>query len=265
MRTVITHFYNEEYMLPWWLRHHTRLFDHGILINYASTDNSVAICRELAPHWQVVDSFNEKFDALLVDFEVMHYERQISGWKIALNVSEFLWAVDIVRLEQAAEATNFQGVVIPAAVMVDVHPEQLPRHDIDLITQKYHGILERELDFSKVRLPGYPGPLRARLYHRAPIGGYLAGRHQTQLPQVGFVQEGIHVLWYAYSPWNETYIQRKLSFAPKIPLTDRQVGRGAQHLSNRSELQKQHQSLLPYTKKLPFLRTCSHSPQTGQS
>ena len=43
--TVISHFYNEEYLLPWWLAHHTKLFDHGILINKGSTDRSVEICK----------------------------------------------------------------------------------------------------------------------------------------------------------------------------------------------------------------------------
>ena len=47
MRLVISHFFDEEFMLPWWLRHHRELFDHGILIDYASTDRSVEICREL--------------------------------------------------------------------------------------------------------------------------------------------------------------------------------------------------------------------------
>ena len=42
-------FYNEEYLLPWWLMHHTKIFDHGILINRGSTDRSVEICKLLAP------------------------------------------------------------------------------------------------------------------------------------------------------------------------------------------------------------------------
>ena len=47
--TIIGTFYNEEYLLPYWLKHHTRLFDHGILINWGSTDNSVEIIKRYAP------------------------------------------------------------------------------------------------------------------------------------------------------------------------------------------------------------------------
>ena len=35
-KTVIAHFYNEEFMMEWWLKHHLNLFDHGILINHKS-------------------------------------------------------------------------------------------------------------------------------------------------------------------------------------------------------------------------------------
>ena len=59
-RTVISHFYNEEYLLPWWLMHHTKIFDHGILINRGSTDRSVEICKLFAPtgKYEIQDSLN---------------------------------------------------------------------------------------------------------------------------------------------------------------------------------------------------------------
>ena len=60
------------------------------MINYKSTDRSVEIINEICPEWQVVDSVNPEFSAAEVDDEVMYYEEQIPGWKIALNVTEFL-------------------------------------------------------------------------------------------------------------------------------------------------------------------------------
>jgi len=95
MKTVITHFYNEEYLLPRWLEHHKKIFDFGVLIDYGSTDNSRAICHEICPHWQVFQSAYGYFDAIDCDKEVMFYERQIQGWRIALNTTEFLMTKDI--------------------------------------------------------------------------------------------------------------------------------------------------------------------------
>ena len=34
--TIIAHFFNEEYLLPWWLNHHKKIFDYGILFDYSS-------------------------------------------------------------------------------------------------------------------------------------------------------------------------------------------------------------------------------------
>lgn len=90
MKTVITHFYNEEYLLPWWLEHHKKHFDYGVLIDYHSTDRSVEICKEICPHWQVVTSIHTQFDAAACDYEIMFYESQIPDWKIALTTTEFL-------------------------------------------------------------------------------------------------------------------------------------------------------------------------------
>ena len=33
MKVLISHFFNEEYMLPWWLKHHREIFDHGVLMH----------------------------------------------------------------------------------------------------------------------------------------------------------------------------------------------------------------------------------------
>ena len=87
--TVIAQFYNEEYLLPWWLRHHTHYFSHGILINRNSTDRSVDICRQLAPHWELRNARVNIFDAAENDQEIMEVESGVSGWKIVLNITEF--------------------------------------------------------------------------------------------------------------------------------------------------------------------------------
>jgi len=36
---LFSHIYNEEYLLPFWLKHHKKIFDHGVIIDNFSTDN----------------------------------------------------------------------------------------------------------------------------------------------------------------------------------------------------------------------------------
>ena len=116
MKTIITHFFNEEYLLPHWLNHHKKYFNHGILIDYDSTDESVNIIKEICPDWQIIKSKNEMFDAKKCDDEVMEIEQNISGFRICLNVTEFL----IGNYKIVDEENNFNRYfLIPSYVMVD--------------------------------------------------------------------------------------------------------------------------------------------------
>ena len=72
MRTVICHFYNESYLLPWWLDHHKKIFNHGIMINHRSSDSSVDIIKTITPQWDIVDTLLSEFDAFMTDLEVMN-------------------------------------------------------------------------------------------------------------------------------------------------------------------------------------------------
>jgi hypothetical protein len=90
MRTVICHFYNEEYLLPWWLDHHRTIFDHGIMIDYRSTDSSREIIRAVCPTWVIHTTRNRFFESAAIDREVEDYEATVSGWRITMNVTEFL-------------------------------------------------------------------------------------------------------------------------------------------------------------------------------
>ncbi|HRK18601.1 MAG TPA: glycosyltransferase family 2 protein [Hyphomicrobiaceae bacterium] len=237
-RVLISHFYNEAYLLPWWLRHHLAIFDHGVLIDYGSTDESVAICRDLAPGWEVVRSENEHFSAIMCDFEVMKHEQRFSDcWKIALNTTEFLVAPQLDKMERIVSENDLTGVRIPGAIMVDAAPEVLPDPGRALVEQKASGIWEAEFDFKKHAIPGLQFPTRSRLYHRYSIGSYLPGRHATNLPGLcNGAPELAAIWWYGYSPWNEHFKRRKLGIAPRRDQFDRKHGFGVQHEARASEL-----------------------------
>ncbi len=36
---LFSHIKNEEDLLPQWLNHHKHMFDHGVIIDFGSTDN----------------------------------------------------------------------------------------------------------------------------------------------------------------------------------------------------------------------------------
>lgn len=233
MTTVISHFYNEEYLLPWWLDHHTRLFDHGILVDYNSTDRSVQICRQMAPNWEVRPSKNPYFSAIDCDREVMEIERECAGWKMILNTTEFFCCPNMSGFLRGFESSNVLGAFVRAVVMVD-RPETAampldPRKP--LIVQRHEGFFEDE-----ILLDYIPWAARSRLIHCYDDGAYVVGRHASS--HVGLTQHppGALVLWFGFAPWTPATRARKLQIQSRIPEADKQLLYGFQHLVDGDQL-----------------------------
>lgn len=143
MKTVVCHFYNEEFLLPWWLKHHKAIFDHGIMINYASTDRSVAIIKEICPNWSIIDSRNADFSKPTdIDQEVMDIEKLLDGWRICLNVTEFLYG-NTDHLKDYTENPNPTQYSIGNYVFVDMEDPERVQTILDpkypLWKQRYWG------------------------------------------------------------------------------------------------------------------------------
>jgi len=261
-KTVITHFFNEERMLRWWLPHHIKLFEDGILINHHSTDASVDVCKSLAPHWKVVNSRLDEFGAVENDAEVMKYEEKIDGWKMVLNATEFLVCNPAIldRILKDMRRKDQRCLKTCGVVMVDTHPEQAASTDKPLVHQKHHGYVEEEVVYSgkplgRLRMQLYKWQLRAglrqrtaglrnRIMHSYETGAYSPGRHYTT-HSVDINAESIFTFWYGFSPWDSEMIARKQQFEQRIPQEDRKYGRGAQHLWNLAKLQEVYRSNIP--------------------
>jgi hypothetical protein len=227
--TVICHFRNEEVYLPYWLAHHTRLFDHGILLDYGSTDRSAAIIRELAPHWEVRPSRNREFHSLAIDAEIMDVERGVPGWKMCLNVTEFVLHHDLHEYldEFAALHPGAAGVVTTGFILQD-RPEQLgvPLTAAPLWEQRHFGCPEPD--------PGDGGLVgRGRLLHRAPDGRYGPGRHSNGVSDLR--EPPLYLFWYGWCPL-ALKVQRNCDTAPRVPESDRRRGWGRHHLLGEAEL-----------------------------
>ncbi|MEP2030546.1 MAG: glycosyltransferase family 2 protein [Paracoccaceae bacterium] len=252
MKLVISHFFNEEYLLPWWLKHHRELFDHGVLIDYHSTDRSIDICRELVPDWEIISSENKLFSALDCDFEVMKHEARFPDtWKIALNTTEFLVGDQLEEVIARAEAEKTLGISIPGTAMIDNNPDAKLDTNIPLVAQKYHGFWESEFPLERVSYPWYFPRARTRLLHKHAFGAYTPGRHSSMLPQLMDVtNKELGIWWYGYSPWTPEFVARKTQIQTKMDPLDKEVGRGIQHLADDHEQQNRRRVLLDYAHDL---------------
>ncbi|MFB9330020.1 glycosyltransferase family 2 protein [Paenibacillus aurantiacus] len=230
--TLITHFYNEEYLLPWWLMHHTPLFDHGILVNRGSTDRSVAICQQYAPHWEVRDSKYPEFDAIEVDTEMMAIETEVSGWKMVLNTTEFLCCRNKEQFFTSLNDLGQSMYVIRGINMVDppYHGYRDPDYSLPLVQQRYHGYFPSDFDGYNYR----------RFIHHHAHGSYLTGRHSSHHHASAYPYPAF-VLKFWFSPWNDAIRRRKLQIGPTFSARAIQQSMGVQHLMSADQLEQTYQ------------------------
>lgn len=247
MRSIICHFYNEAYLLPWWLRHHLALFDHGVMIDHGSTDASVDIIREMAPHWRLVRSRLTHFDAYLTDFEVMGYEQELPGWKIVLNVTEFIMpSLPLDTIERELTRMGRSGCAASGMLVVDHQPEIPPKISLSLPAQKHWGVDDNAELQPQLRLARGQTmePHRNRFFHRGEVGMYHPGRHRSFHPDSSFRLLDLMVFHFGHAPWNAEVVRRKTQIASKLNPEDVQRGWGIQHLKKAEELQRDYQLIL---------------------
>jgi len=231
--TIISHVYNEEYLLPWWLEHHKKIFDHGIIIDYDSTDRTVEIVREICPDWVVVKSRNKWFSATEIDTEVVCIEKMIRGWKVCLNTTEFF--VHNNAFIKEMEIKN--QIFLKSITMIDT-PEQFMTHpdrNKSLVEQRYHGI-------PIVSVPTLDRAHHARSMHNIDIQ-YPQGRHYRISwfgwdgpPKVEcYPTDNAIILWYGYCPMNNDSLKRKCQIKNRIPQSDVDKGAGYHHFLDENQ------------------------------
>jgi len=210
-KTVTLHFYNEEYMLPWWLNHHKKVFDHGILIDYQSTDRSIEIIKEICPDWTIVPSRNKDFGVNALDAELMDIEATVEGWRMSLSVTEFL----IGDFSLMDEVPNSQ-LVIPTVSFIDWNPTGSMDQSVELWKQNNKVI-------SYVTDPIFR---HARSAHNFALKYPIGGRH--------FLKEDINthdlvVFHFGNCISSPEMLQRRLQIQHRIPQGDKQNRWGHNH------------------------------------
>lgn len=201
------------------------MFEHAVLIDYDSTDRSVEICRELAPHWEVRTSKHREFCAIANMNETLEIEREFPGWKATLNTTEFIFFAG--NLEEKLESYNSPTVTTTGVCLVA--PDQSsPDPNEPLLKTLTHGHWEDRW--------------KNRFLFKTRDGGYGAGRHFTSHPTVRSSE--IFCSWLGWSPWNEEFVKRKLQIQSRIPDSNRKSGLGFHHFLSRDEAFKKWQEEL---------------------
>jgi hypothetical protein len=222
--TLLTHIFNEEYLLPFWLQHHKNMFDDIVIVDYNSTDKSIEICKTICPTCKIIKTRNEWFDAVQVDREIMDIEDTITGIKIVLNVTEFLFCETSIK-DLFENNNNLLSYGITS-----VSPFSKNIYNINSLDELFKNLFNDDVVFQKdTRIRS------ARYIHNHPNGSYHVGRHNTN--HNSLPTNNAHIIWFGYYPMNEHLMKRKLQIKQNISENDKQSGLGYHHLLDRSILE----------------------------
>lgn len=211
--TLISHIFNEEYLLPFWLHHHNDMFDDIFIIDYNSTDKSIEICKRICPRCKIITTRNKFFEAREIDKEVMDIENAINGIKIVLNTTEFLICEGTIN-DIFTNGPNTMSYTITA-----ITPYSLNIYNISNYNDVMNNLLNDDIVYHYDR--------GVRQLHNYTNGNYCIGRHNTL--NVSTHTNKAHIIWFGFYPMNDKLITRKLQIHQNIPDTDRRLNLGFQH------------------------------------
>lgn len=235
MITVVSHIFNEEYLLPFWLEHHREIFDHGIIIDYCSTDRSVEIIQKFCPTWEVIKTKNlnadgtPNFKADYVDLEVNEIEARIDGYKVCLNTTEFFFLTKTKEqvIKKLSENKYYH---------VGIH---------NVMGNKLNFYPKNTVDFFKgIDFIGFATTTMRRFHrilHSKKQMKYGIGRHMHKMEDTNnndYNHDLFFILWTKFYPCNKSMFKRKLQIQNNIPQSDKDLKWGHQHLTNYKELYK---------------------------
>ena len=233
--TVISHIFNEEYLLPFWLEHHSSIFDDGIIIDYYSTDDSVSIIHKICPRWRVIKTKNiqngkPNFQANLVDDEVKEIEKTIEGYKICLNTTEMLIIDNKNDLIDSLDSAGNCCYHIPVFTVGSKLQDFFPKNIFDFFKNITH-----ICDINKTTSNQF------RYLHLSPrlkSLPYLTGRHEYENHEklVQSKLEQVYILHMRYYPSNIKMINRRLQIQRNIPQSDKDGKAGWQHIISYDEI-----------------------------
>jgi len=248
MKIALTHVYNESYLLKWWIPHHKKRFDHGVIVDYNSTDGTRELVKQLAPDWEYIQSRNAMFGAEdntleMTDIEWNLQKRYPGAWMISLTATEFF----IGDTSKLAQDDKQHDLYVACDIMVSSLNEAFiePDPEKPLIEQRFHGIPlewnERTKNnmmvskFDTACIQAGANHIMSQRMMRALhnfsfdyIKNVGAGRHAWKEPVDDF-----RIFWYGYSPLTEELIKRKLQVQTKIPKSDVMRGMGISNILDR--------------------------------
>jgi hypothetical protein len=235
-KLLVSHVWNDELYLRGWLRHHARIFDHGVLILTQSHDKTASIIKDEVPSWAVVHPYTSKLTTGVLERQIEDIEKGYpKWWKMCLTVTEYLLTPN---LDKALGSAPSDALYVSGGYgLVDGEDEISLPYDpaIPVFQQRHFG-------FDMMRVPVRGRNNGRRLIHSRIHGAYQIGRHWTNHQDVPD-WSSVRLVRAFYSPYNEMGIKRKLNMGRNISDKDKLEGRCWQHFMTREQIHQDYLDL----------------------
>jgi hypothetical protein len=196
------------------------LFEVAYLLDHQSTDRSVEIIRELAPHWKIIPSYLTEFSASANDREVSETEHKMKleeapDFIVTLNITEIIFTPNFKERLQLLStlAPDIQAFGMRSVCLVDPEPNESTK-----LLDRHYGYVDYER--------GVQGARRWRYIHNWLWGNYELGRHGTLLKHTNCPE--LLIAYWQFAPFPDCK-QRKQQIDTRRPTYDKINGLGAQH------------------------------------
>jgi len=257
MKIVVLSTDTEHYLLHWWLPHHASKFDLGVILDFNydedSEDNTYELYKKHVPHWRYFKIKQKEVSNFLWDVVIEKVEKDLlkefpGAWITTLNGTEFLTG----NLKFLDEIKEQRQVLIPCHLMNDLVENEGKEIDPELpiLNQRHHGVHYnndfphphhgKSIDlFNKQKPENVILNTRwMRSIHNYDVGYltssvYSVGRHFWDM---GKVTDKLAICHMNLSPYNETFLQRKMNVQRRLTNSDHGADRGIHHRVNKEKL-----------------------------
>lgn len=201
--------WNEEYLLPYFLRHYSTFADTIFIINDRSTDRTVEIAKA-HPKVRLLDfpysrGLNEEDQSNCFVESYKKYSRGIADWVMCVDADEIIYNKDIIGVLQEQRR---RGVRVIKSTGYQMVSKTMPKNNGQIYDECKTGARSR----------GYDKPV---IVDPALDVMFGIGRHTVQLP------EGIQTAWAKLLLLHYRYLSRdfliernRVSFPRNLEMTD---------------------------------------------
>jgi glycosyltransferase involved in cell wall biosynthesis len=229
--------WNEEFMMPFFMRHYAKFCEKIIIYDNESTDGTAEIVEKMGGEIRTWSSNNKLDDSMYLEIKNNAYKksRGSADWVIVCDSDEFIYHPNLVNLLSEYKS---MGINFPKTEGYEMIPNCFIEKDCDLVDNYKYGSRYVNLDKRAIFNPN----LEIK---------YGPGCHSSNTPELAVQSENadIKILHYKYLNPNYLILRHKL-LGSRLSDSNIQHNWGVQYTWNEEIMKKRYNEILSIRSKV---------------